>query len=138
MTNDSELLAFVTKFDKLLRDGMKARLVMECDSGHARVNFELFLIPSSHLGQRDREQHHQARAQRVARPARQRRRERLAEARVRQASEDAAVQGADSHCPPHPGPAGGAVPHPPPHLTVHSTQDPAGEAGETRLLLYSG
>ena len=93
MTGDPELLGSVTKFDKLLRAGMKARLVMECDSGHARVKFELFLRPSAHLGQRDREQHPhpQARAQRVAGLARQRRRERRAEARERQASEDAAV-----------------------------------------------
>ena len=57
MTSDSELLASVTKFNKLLRAGMKAQLVMECDNG--RVKLELLLRPAVHFDQREREQHPQ-------------------------------------------------------------------------------
>ena len=134
MTVDPELFSSVTKFNNLLRAGMKAHLVMECENGHARVKLELLLRPSPHLDQR--EQHPQARAQRIATPARLRRRARRAEARARQASEDAAVQDADSIFPP--GSAGAAVTHDPPpvkspqHQAVLGgvvPQPPPGSAG---------
>ena len=65
MTSDQELFASVTKFNNLLRAGMKAQLVMECENGCARVKLERLLRPSAHLGQRDREQHPQARVRRL-------------------------------------------------------------------------
>ena len=128
MTSDQELFASVTKFNDLLRTGMKAQLMMECENGRARVKLEMLLRPSAHLGQRDGVQHPQARARRAAGSARRRRRERRAEARERQASEDAAAQdAADTSNPPQPGPAVAAVLHPPPHLSIHSPQDPAAD-----------
>ena len=92
---------------------MKAQLVKECENGLAHVKLELLITPSATYDQRDREQHAQTQARRLAGSALLQRHERRAEARDRKTSEDAAVQDADILYPPHLGPAVGAVPHPP-------------------------
>ena len=45
---DRELLCFVKKFRQLLSDGNMAKLVMECESGCVRVNFQVHFQPAYH------------------------------------------------------------------------------------------
>ena len=80
---DRELLSFVNKFRELLSAGNLAKLVMECESGCARVNLEVMFNPD-HGHPPQQEQHHHRQGQvhhRSGRPARLRRHVRRAQAR---------------------------------------------------------
>ena len=80
MTN-RELLCFVNKFRQLLSDGNTAKLVMDCESGCARVNLEVLFQPVHHPHPQEQQKPHQQVHRRAACPARQRRRVRRAQAR---------------------------------------------------------
>ena len=135
---DRDLWCFVTKYRQLLSAGKTAKLVMESHLGCARVNLELFLNAADDHLQEHEQQRHQGRVHRIAGvEARVRRRARRAQAREAAAAqvqsrspdvsppsppptnivEDAAEQ--------DPGPAVSAVPHPHPHLSLHSPQQTA-------------
>ena len=80
MTN-RELLCFVNKFRQLLSDGNTAKLVMDCESGCARVNLEVLFQPAHHPHPQEQQKPHHQVHRRAACPARQRRRVRRAQAR---------------------------------------------------------
>mgnify|MGYP001199541021 CR=1 FL=1 len=73
MTN-REILCFVNKFRQLMSDGNMAKLVMDCQSGCARVNLEVMFQPGHHPHPQEQQQpHHQGYRRGAAGPARNRR-----------------------------------------------------------------
>ena len=103
---DRELSSFVNKFRQLLSDGNIAKLVMECESGCAGVNLEVFLNPyqghQPHPPEQQHHQHHQRQVHpRAAGPARLRRRVRRAQARQAADQADKEQVKPDVSLPPH-------------------------------------
>ena len=81
MTN-KEILCFVNKFRQLMSDGNMAKLVMDCQSGCARVNLEVIFQPGHHPHPQEQQKpHHQGYKRGAAGPACHRRRVRRVQAR---------------------------------------------------------
>ena len=124
---DRELMCFVNKFRQLLSAGNIAKLVIDCESGCARVNLKAVFQPAHHPHQQQQPQYQAQVQQRAAGPAQQSRRVHRAQAReaaAHQANKEKVRP--DIHFPPDPGPVGRDVHHiklnsfPPPPPTTSS------------------